>query len=270
MKKILILILSLFSLTAAAQTSSTDKQLAKLRKRAATEVYKAFKEYTLAKQKLDSRIESARRLGMTIRLTADTLRLDTLLVSSDTTEIVKRFEDTTIDPMPAPVFEPPVFTSPEVKTPTPAKNVKQSKPVSKPTEEKPVQEVSEEETKAPLPEDLAAEASDYYLGDGRPQDYYKAFSLYQQAADGGSPEGYFGLAVCYLEGHGTDKNYPAAVKWLTKAADNGDTDAMYLLGQCYERGRGVSENIKKAVTLYRQAASKGNINAAEYLKKIGY
>lgn len=244
MRNLIVIILTLCSLSTYAQTETdTDRQLEKLRRKATTQVYKAFKEFTNAKNKLDARINSARRLGLDIKLSADTLVLDTLLVTSNSNEILKNnFDDTFIDPMPEPVAPQPKGTI----------------------------DTTEPETMTPDAADVAVEAAEYYLGEGKPQDYYKAFSLYREAAEAGSPEGIFGLAICYLEGHGTDKNYPAAVEWLTQAVENGDTDAMYLLGQCYEKGRGVKENIKRAVSLYREAASKGNDSAKEYLKKIGY
>lgn len=247
MKRIITLILAAAALTAAAAApTDTERRLTKMRHDAVEDVYKAFRAYTKAKLKLERRLADAERLGVRVRLTADTLKLDTLVVGADTCAIAPRTDS--IEPMPAPVESLPVLT--------PAKVGSDGKAVPKSDKSD--------------PDAMAAEAQMYYLGDGRPQDYYKAFELYLAAADAGSSEGIFGTAVCYLEGHGTNRNYPAAVKWLTKGADAGDTDCMLLLGQCYEKGRGVTENVRRAVQLYREAASKGNAQAAAYLKRIGY
>lgn len=130
--------------------------------------------------------------------------------------------------------------------------------------------LQEEQQRKEEARQAAQDGFDYYAGDGRPQDYFKAFDAFQHAADLGSIDGYYGLAICYLEGEGTDRNYPAAVKYLTLASDQGDIYAMFLLGQCYERGRGVRENLKRAIELYRRSAARGNQDARDYLRKIGY
>lgn len=129
---------------------------------------------------------------------------------------------------------------------------------------------AEEEQRKEEARQAAQDGYDYYSGDGRPQDYFRAFDAFQHAADLGSVDGYYGLAICYLEGEGTERNYPAAVRYLTLASDQGDIYAMFLLGQCYERGRGVRENLKRAIELYRQSAARGNQDARDYLRKIGY
>ena len=65
---------------------------------------------------------------------------------------------------------------------------------------------------------LYAQGERHYLGKEIPQDYQKAFKLFEQAANRGSAIAENNLGAMYLKGLGTKKNDEQAFKWLNKAA----------------------------------------------------
>ena len=107
------------------------------------------------------------------------------------------------------------------------------------------------------------------------EDYDRAFSLYQQAADQGLPPAMFALGDCYFLGNGVKKDTDTAVEWYRKAladgyepdetdiehlkscADDGNAEAQNELGKCYAMGIGVVQDDKEAVRYFRLAADQG-------------
>lgn len=107
------------------------------------------------------------------------------------------------------------------------------------------------------------------------EDYDRAFSLYQQAADQGLPPAMFALGDCYFLGNGVKKDTDTAVEWYHKAladgyepdetdiehlktcADDGNAEAQNELGKCYAMGIGVVQDDKEAVRYFRLAADQG-------------
>lgn len=65
----------------------------------------------------------------------------------------------------------------------------------------------------------------YFFGDGVPQDYARARSLFQKACDGGMSGSCESLGDMYLTGQGVPKNAAKGKQWLQKACVMGDSDA---------------------------------------------
>lgn len=87
----------------------------------------------------------------------------------------------------------------------------------------------------------------YEQGHGVPQDYMKAFSLYQIAAGlGNFSEAQFSLGNLYFKGWGVLQNYDKAIEWFQKSASGGHPTAQYLIGVMYSDGWGVREDALEA------------------------
>lgn len=65
----------------------------------------------------------------------------------------------------------------------------------------------------------------YYLDEGVPQDYTKAFTYYYRALEYKLPSIYYKLGICYEYGQGCDINYDKAREYYELALDNGYEDA---------------------------------------------
>jgi TPR repeat protein len=76
----------------------------------------------------------------------------------------------------------------------------------------------------------------YEEGDGRVQDYAKAFKLYLRLAEGGDPTGQDLLGRLYRDGHGTKQDAAEAAKWFRKAADQLSNAGKADLGNLYAQG----------------------------------
>ncbi len=63
------------------------------------------------------------------------------------------------------------------------------------------------------------------------QDYKKAFSAYQTAAESGGKYGQFMLANMYLTGEGVKKSPKKSLQWMEKSAERGYPPANYLMGR---------------------------------------
>jgi PQQ-dependent catabolism-associated CXXCW motif protein len=127
----------------------------------------------------------------------------------------------------------------------------------------------------------------------------RAFQLFKQAAESGSPAGMNALGEAYRAGQGTAKdpvlamswfrraadlgnaaamnNYgfaldygvdgtpgdqAEALKWYRRAADLGDPPGLNNLGYAYMNGRAIEKNPQEALRLYRKSADLGNGVAA--------
>jgi TPR repeat protein len=96
----------------------------------------------------------------------------------------------------------------------------------------------------------------HQAGRGVPTDLSEARFWYTRAAESGSVEALFYLAVLAR----ADQRYEEAVKLL---ADCGQTymPAIYLLGLMYDSGEGVKRDRRKARALYEAAAAMGHVFA---------
>ena len=97
----------------------------------------------------------------------------------------------------------------------------------------------------------------YAKGNGVPQDYKKAFTWYQKAADQGYAQGQRPLGALYELGYGVDKNMVKAAALYEKAALQGVARAQVNLGVLYENGQGVAKDLRKAFMWYTKAADQG-------------
>ena len=93
----------------------------------------------------------------------------------------------------------------------------------------------------------------YYFGQGVPQDYEKAFRLFQKGDElSGQNQGAYFLGYCCAFGLGTAQDYAAARAYLERI-DWDCPDGFYLLGWLYCHGKGGPEDIDKGVALLRKA-----------------
>lgn len=93
----------------------------------------------------------------------------------------------------------------------------------------------------------------YYFGQGVPQDYEKAFQLFQKADElSNQNQAAYYLGFCCAFGYGTEQDYAAARTYLERV-DWDCPDAFYLLGWMYCHGKGGPEDIDKGVALLRKA-----------------
>lgn len=80
------------------------------------------------------------------------------------------------------------------------------------------------------------------------------------------------LGKCYEQGKGVKQDYAKARSLYEKAAQRTDhvgAPAMVYLGDMYAKGLGVVVDTAKAKAWYQKAAVTGNLDAIEALKEIG-
>ena len=90
------------------------------------------------------------------------------------------------------------------------------------------------------------------------ENYDKAFSCFQKAAELGYSDAQFKLGECYYEGKGIYEDQDEAVVWFEKAAQQGNTNAQFKLGKCYYEGKGLEQDDEKAISWYEKAAQQGH------------
>ncbi|CAI2164472.1 8382_t:CDS:2 [Funneliformis geosporum] len=117
-----------------------------------------------------------------------------------------------------------------------------------------------------------------YNGIGTNQNYIKAFSYFQKAANSGNKFAQYNLGNCFKDGKGIKKNQRKAFELFEKSAEQGYINAIFELGSCYKIGNGTDKNIVNVFELYKMAANKGyniaqncvdidEIKTFEYYKK---
>lgn len=165
-------------------------------------------------------------------------------------------------------------------------------------------------TESPAPaaksaEDLFAEGTRFFCGDGVAQNKERALELFTAAAEMGHTEAQYDVGLCYWKGrYGkpfdwkqavcwlekaalkgnadaaydlgtlyTDiitgppvRDYKKAAEWFARAADTGHAKALNDLGKCYAEGTGVPQDYKLAKKLWKEASRKGCANAEENLQ----
>ncbi|KAL0245929.1 hypothetical protein GEMRC1_007145 [Eukaryota sp. GEM-RC1] len=147
---------------------------------------------------------------------------------------------------------------------------------------------------------------DFFRGNEVPQNYEKAFVLFQKAANLNHVESIFTLGSCYYLGLGVEKSYRSAAQyfkkaaelghvfgmvnigfclfftqggfefnrmryqqafnWFKKAADLNNSEGIYRLSTCYRDGTGVEKNLEESLRLLRIAVELGNCGA---MKRLG-
>lgn len=103
--------------------------------------------------------------------------------------------------------------------------------------------------------------AEYYVKEGKNQNYEKAFQAYKKAAEKDDKYAQKALGDCYFRGIGVDLDHMAALTCYLKAASQGNPEAQYAAGDCYANGYGTLKDYGKALEFYHRAADHGNINA---------
>lgn len=101
----------------------------------------------------------------------------------------------------------------------------------------------------------------FYYGYNAPQDYRKAATCYQRAAESGYAPAQSALAWHYAEGHGVHKDEKQAHELWLKAAGQGFAPAQFSLGVRYSAGQGIAKDERAAVEWSRKAAEQGHAKA---------
>lgn len=87
----------------------------------------------------------------------------------------------------------------------------------------------------------------YHRGEGLPQDFSKAFELYQKAAEQGDARAQNNLGSLYSAGQGVALDEKTAAKWFRKSAEQGIPLAQANLALLLLRGAGVEQNTAEAL-----------------------
>ncbi len=105
----------------------------------------------------------------------------------------------------------------------------------------------------------------YCYGQGMPQDFIKAKTWLQKAADKGHTASMVQLGIMNMAGKGGKKDPVKALAFFRKAAKKGDGVAMNEIGMIYEEGDGVPKDMVEAVKNFQGAADKGITEAMSSL-----
>ena len=84
-------------------------------------------------------------------------------------------------------------------------------------------------------------------------------------ANAGDAQAQTALGVAYADGIVVSQDYAKAASWFQKAADQGAAQAQDRLGKLYESGSGVQQDDGKAALLYRRAAEQNLASAQLHL-----
>ena len=103
----------------------------------------------------------------------------------------------------------------------------------------------------------------FYLGQGVPKDYSKAFKWFEISAKQGHSDAQVFIGNLYDRGHGVLKNFKVAAKWFKLAAEQNNAMAQAKLGVYYMRGLGEIKDQIKAYMWFNISAANGNENSAK-------
>jgi len=101
-------------------------------------------------------------------------------------------------------------------------------------------------------------------------DFYKAFSAWQELAKKGDSEAEFELGSMYENGEGTGTDLREAARWYWKAAYQGLAQAQSALGMLYTSGRGVSQDSVQALLWLSLASRNGIAEAAKQRDELAH
>lgn len=99
------------------------------------------------------------------------------------------------------------------------------------------------------------------------EDYAKAFTCYERAAQAGSSAGLNKLGNMYANGKGCVKDDYKAAKYYEAAAEKGNKYAQHNIGFCYWDGKGVAQNKETAKMWLRRSAAQGYEPAIKFCKR---
>lgn len=103
---------------------------------------------------------------------------------------------------------------------------------------------------------------------GVKQDYKRAATWFEIAAEGGIANAAYNLGVLYHQGIGVKQDLKTALSWYQKAADQGHPEAQYNLGIAHIEGVGMPYDAAKAARYFENAAREGVMEAAYNLGLI--
>jgi TPR repeat protein len=104
----------------------------------------------------------------------------------------------------------------------------------------------------------------YFNANGTSKDFTKAVHWFQQSADNGVPEAYYGLGSCYLKDP-AHKDYSLAAFNFDKGAQAGDISCMRNLGLMLYEGLGIPRDEKTAFGWFLKAAMQDDPESQFYL-----
>ena len=101
--------------------------------------------------------------------------------------------------------------------------------------------------------------AEYYLYGTKETDadYEKAVEYYEKAANLGSTDAAYSLAIIYYLGIHFDVDYEKAIEYLQMGLEQGDSRCQYLMGESYYFGNGVEQDYEKCAEYYKMAAEQG-------------
>ena len=108
----------------------------------------------------------------------------------------------------------------------------------------------------------------YDSGKGVEQDKQKAFDLYQEASDAGDVTAKINLGAMYYNGDGVPQSYDKAFDLFSANEHINSEILQFYLGNMYYFGYGVEPNVEKAKKHYQNAAALGSLKAHYFLGHI--
>lgn len=111
----------------------------------------------------------------------------------------------------------------------------------------------------------ALSAGQGYLRNG---DFNNAANYFKSAADRGSAEARYEIALLYKSGAGVAKSTANAFTYMKAAAEAGFTKAYRELGEMYHGGRGTAKDRSQAEYWYKKAADAGDQKALRILNNM--
>lgn len=89
------------------------------------------------------------------------------------------------------------------------------------------------------------------------EDYAAAYALYKPAADQGTAEAQYRIALMHKFGWGTERDHAVAARLFRAAADQAHAEAQSELAIYYKDGRGVAKDMAQAAAWFQKASEQG-------------
>jgi len=104
-------------------------------------------------------------------------------------------------------------------------------------------------------------AYQYATGEGKPQNYKKAYKWFLKSATQGDAGAENWIGVLFNNGEGVEQDEELANYWFERSADNGDAYGQYNIAERYYWGTGVSRDYIKATEYLKKSAAQDHIEA---------
>jgi TPR repeat protein len=108
----------------------------------------------------------------------------------------------------------------------------------------------------------------YWLGQGTPRDYYRAYDWLLKAAELNHAGAMGKLGYLYTDGIAVQQDFSQAFEWYSKAAKLGDVDALYNIGIFYLNGWGTEQDTTMAKQYLAAASAQGDQAAEQALQSL--